>query len=108
MASHSVPNDKPTDVQLETVDIHTSQIGHLANQEDPEETVRQAVIRHPWTVVWCFYCVWVFLVTAFDNQAGGFVLSIPQFRKAFGSPYEGNYVLPAKWQSAYSGGPVAA
>ncbi|KAH6986603.1 MFS hexose transporter [Ilyonectria destructans] len=108
MAPRTSIDEKPVGVHYENVDPVISQTGHLTNQEDHEETVRQAVARHPWTAVWCLYCVWIFLVAAFDNQAGGFVLSIPQFRKDFGSPFEGNYVLPAQWQSAYSGGPVAA
>ncbi|KAK7750138.1 hypothetical protein SLS62_007887 [Diatrype stigma] len=30
-------------------------------------------------------------MTSFDNQAGSIVLGIPQFRKDFGTPYEGDY-----------------
>jgi MFS transporter, SP family, general alpha glucoside:H+ symporter len=87
---------------------HTEAIGHLANQEDHEETVRQALTRHPKTIIWCLYAIWVLVITSFDNQVGGVVIGIPEFRKDYGSAFEGNYVLPAKWQSAYSGGPVAS
>ncbi len=48
------------------------------------------------------------MLTSFDNQASGTVIGIPQFRKDFGTPFGGDYVLPAKWQSAYNGAPVAS
>lgn len=102
-----ISDDKAFSTQLELNDI-TTQAGHLANQEDHEETVRQALTRHPWAVLWCVYAIWVVVISSFDNQVGGVVISIPEFRKDFGSPFDGDYVLPAKWQSAYSGGPVAS
>ncbi|THZ53484.1 MFS hexose transporter [Aureobasidium pullulans] len=66
----------------------------------------EATKRHPRELLWCIYAIFVLVLSSFDNQAGGVVLSIPQFRKDFGSPYNGNYVLSAEWQSAYSGAPV--
>ena len=66
----------------------------------------EATKRHPRELLWCIYAIFVLVLSSFDNQAGGVVLSIPQFRKDFGSPYDGNYVLSAEWQSAYSGAPV--
>ena len=68
----------------------------------PLQTMRQQSRE----TLWCLYAIFILVLGGFDNQAGGAVLSIPEFRKDFGSPYEGNYVLPAVWQSAYSGGPV--
>lgn len=41
-------------------------------------------------------------------QASGIILGIPEFRKDFGYLFDGNYVLPANWQSAFSGAPSAA
>jgi len=41
-------------------------------------------------------------------QASGIILGIPEFRKDFGYFFDGNYVLPANWQSAFSGAPSAA
>jgi hypothetical protein len=81
---------------------------HVANQEEHEETVLQAIIKHPKTILWCVFALWILLLSSFDNQAGGVVIGVPEFRKDFGSAFEGNYVLPAKWQSAYSGGPTAS
>lgn len=52
--------------------------------------------------------VWVLILTGYENQTGGMVISIPQFRKDFGFEFGGSYVLDAKWQSAISGGPNGA
>ncbi|GKT49678.1 maltose permease MAL61 [Colletotrichum spaethianum] len=71
---------------------HFEEVVHAATAEDHEETVLQAIKNQPWAFGWC----------------GGTVIGIPQFRKDFGSEFDGNYVLPAKWQSAYSGAPVAS
>jgi len=100
---------KDAQVDLEMIEHCDTQAraGYIGNQEDHQQTIRQVFRENKVTVAWCIYVWWLLLVTAFDNQAGGFVLSIPQFRKDFGYAFEGNYVLPAEWQSAYSGGPVA-
>jgi SP family general alpha glucoside:H+ symporter-like MFS transporter len=83
-------------------------IGHLTNQEDHQEGIIEGIKKRPLAFLWCVYAIWVILLTSFDNQAAGTVLGIPAFRKDFGTPYQGDYVLPAKWQSAYSGAPVAS
>ncbi|CAH6718568.1 alpha-glucosides permease Mph3p [[Candida] jaroonii] len=49
--------------------------------------------------------VWTMILWGYENQAGGMVISIPQFRKDFGYAYGESYVLPVQWQSAISGGP---
>lgn len=72
------------------------------------ETYLQAIRAHPRAFMWCMYIVWVMLSSNYINTAGGSVLGIPRFRKDFGSPYKGDYVLPAAWQSAYFGAPSAA
>lgn len=84
------------------------QLGHLANQEDHELSKIQAIKKHPWAFGWCLFAVWTILLVSFENQASGNILSIPQFRKDFGSYYNGDYVLSAKWQSAFSGAPIAS
>ncbi|KAL4962572.1 general substrate transporter [Aspergillus stella-maris] len=83
-------------------------VGLLVNQEQHDETVLHALIHRPWTTLWIAYAIFVMLITSFDNGAGSTVISIPRFRQDYGSPYAGNFVLPSKWQSAYSGGPTAA
>lgn len=72
------------------------------------ETVMQTIRENPKSVLWCAYALLVLTLSSYDNQAGGVFLSIPAFRKDFGYAFEGNYVLYAKWQSAYTGGPCAS
>lgn len=98
--------DKPSSDWVEHRESqHLSQI---ANLEDHEITKWQSVKQYPWTFAWCIYAVWCILLVSFENQASGNVTGIPEFRKDFGHYYEGNWVLEAKWQSAFSGGPVAS
>ncbi|KAK9312418.1 general substrate transporter [Lipomyces starkeyi] len=84
------------------------QIGRLANQEDREVSKWEAIKQNPWTFVWCIYAVWTVLLVSFENQASGNILGIPEFRKDFGSYYDGNWVLDSRWQSAFSGAPTAS
>jgi SP family general alpha glucoside:H+ symporter-like MFS transporter len=68
----------------------------------------QAIKANYVNFLWCIYGIRALITIGFDNQAGGLVISIPQFRKDYGSPYKGGYVIDATWQSAFSGGPVAS
>lgn len=85
----------------------TTEVAHLANQEDHEDGKWQAIRRNPYAFAWCMFAVWITLLVSYENQAAGTVLGIPQFRKDFGHYFEGNYVIDAKWQSAFSGTPTA-
>jgi hypothetical protein len=86
----------------------SDQLAHLANQEDHETSKIQSIKKNPWAFCWCLYSVWTVILVSFEGQAAGNILGIPEFRKDFGSYYDGEYVLSAKWQSAFSGGPVAS
>ena len=83
-------------------------LAHLANAEDHDINRWGCIKKNPWAFAWCMYAVWTILLVSFENQASGNILGIPEFRKDFGSYYKGNYVLSAKWQSAFSGAPVAS
>lgn len=100
---------KTSDVTThEEQQARNEQLGHLANAEDHETSKWQAIRRNPWAFAWCMYAVWTVLLVSFENQASGNILGIPEFRKDFGSFYNGNWVLSAKWQSAFSGAPIAS
>ncbi|KAJ5123787.1 MFS hexose transporter [Penicillium atrosanguineum] len=97
------------------VDLQTIGKDHTAETSDTEQsahdhedTLLQVFRNHTWAVLWCIYALWIMLLSGYDNQTGGAVLSIPEFRKDFGSLYDGDYVLPAEWQSAYNGAPTAS
>jgi SP family general alpha glucoside:H+ symporter-like MFS transporter len=82
--------------------------GHAAQQEDHDQTKRQAINANYINFLWCIYGIWALITIGFDNQASGLAILIPQFRKDYGSPCKGGYVIDATWQSAFSGGPVAS
>lgn len=101
--------EKTIDSSVEHIDLADLEvIGGIANQQGHEETILQALCKNRRTLFWCVYALWVLTLASYDNQAGSIFLGIPQFRKDFGFLYNGNYVLYAKWQSAYSGGPTAS
>lgn len=100
--------EKPGAQSTEDTSIVNAQLGHLANQEDHEVGKLESFRRYPWQCFWCLFSVWCVLLVSFENQAAGNVLGIPQFRKDFGSFYDGDYVLDANWQAAFNGGPVAS
>ena len=89
-------------------EVSEHDLGHLVNQEEFETSKWQAIKRNPTAFAWCMFAVWTILLASFENQASGNILSSPQFRKDFGYSFEGDYVLPADWQSAFSAGPVAS
>jgi hypothetical protein len=57
--------------------------GHAANQDDHDITAIEAAKKYPMTVLWCAYAIWILVLNSYENQAGGSVLGIPQFRKDF-------------------------
>jgi hypothetical protein len=101
-------SEKHMGVAHEEAFVSEEKIAHLANQEDHEVGKLECIKANPWAFAWCLFAVWTTILVSFENQASGIVLGIPQFRKDFGSEYDGNYVLPANWQAAFSGGAVAA
>ena len=105
----STPLEKNEELFVEQLDLaQLEENGYTASGENHKETAFQAITRHPRTLFWCIYALWVLTLSSYDSQAGGIFLAVPQFRKDFGFAYDGNYVLPAQWQSAYSGGPSAS
>ena len=100
--------EKQVALTHEEVSLDSDNEAHLANQEDHEIGKLACIKSNPWAFAWCLFAVWTTLLVSFENQASGIVIGIPQFRKDFGNYFEGNYVVPANWQSAFSGGPVAA
>lgn len=84
---------------------------HATDFEDHDATVWQTIRQNPWACAWCIYACWTIVLVAFETQASGAVVGIPQFRKDFGFEFpagSGKYVLPAEWQSAFSGAPSAS
>jgi MFS transporter, SP family, general alpha glucoside:H+ symporter len=83
-------------------------LANIIEQEDHETNKIQAIKRHPWAFFWAVYGAWQIMLLAYENNAAGLVTGIPRFRQDFGFEFEGQYVLPAAWQAAHSGGPIAS
>ncbi|TEA12420.1 Maltose permease MAL31 [Colletotrichum sidae] len=103
-------------LDAEKVDSHAkhveldndARLAHATDQEDHETGILESFTRYPWACAWCVYACWTIILLSFDVQAAGSVVGIPEFRKDFGYEYNGEYVLHAEWQSAFSGAPVAS
>lgn len=73
-------DDKPHNVEVNehvpvvSTSAETSQLGHLANQEDHEAGKLASFKRYPWACFWSVYAVWVVLLVSFENQAAGNVI----------------------------------
>ena len=61
----------------------------------------QAFKEHWKAIIWCLYMFYTCIMFGFDSLAGGVVVSIPEFRKDFGEPFAGDYVVDANWQLGF-------
>lgn len=83
-------------------------LANIANQEEHELGKWESIKQYPLALVWSLFAVWCVLLVSFENQAAGSIIGVPKFREDFGHSYGGNYVIPASWQSAFQGAPVAS
>lgn len=67
----------------------------------------QAVRANPRAILWCCYALFTCIMYGYDVLAGAIVIAIARFRQDYGSPFEGAYVIPAKWQLAFTGASFA-
>ncbi|KAL4734417.1 general substrate transporter [Aspergillus similis] len=67
-----------------------------------EQTVLQVLRGHPVLIWWAFFFSVSAIGWGFDAQVNGAVLSIPSFRRDFGEHFDGDFVVPAPWLSAFN------
>ncbi|KAG1763315.1 maltose permease, partial [Suillus occidentalis] len=65
-------------------------------------TPAQAVRTYWRAFAWCLFINMGALLWGYDSQVGGGLLSVPSFRRDFGSLIDQQYVLAASWQSAFN------
>lgn len=65
-------------------------------------TPSQAVRTYWRAFAWCLFINMGALLWGYDSQVGGGLLSVPSFRRDFGSLIDQQYVLAASWQSAFN------
>ncbi|RDW63252.1 hypothetical protein BP6252_10797 [Coleophoma cylindrospora] len=80
----------------------------LADAEEHKASIVQAIKENKQAVLWCIFAIWTSLLVSFDANASGNALGIVEFRKDFGSYYQGGWVLAAQWQSLFWAGPSAS
>lgn len=61
----------------------------------------EAIKENKWPLAWCMYCFFLCVTWGFDGLAGGVVVSIAEFRKDYGTPFGGDYVVDAEWQLGF-------
>ncbi|KAG1726395.1 maltose permease [Suillus lakei] len=65
-------------------------------------TPAQAMRTYWRAFAWCLFINMGALLWGYDSQIGGGLLSVPSFRRDFGSLIDQQYVLAASWQSAFN------
>lgn len=95
-----------TPVNMEQEVITTA---HYTEYIDSHTSKWETIKKFPFACFCIGVMIFTLVLTSFESQAGGIVISISMFRKHFGviQP-DGSYVLEAQWQSAISGVPLAA
>lgn len=90
--------EKDTQPDTETLEFVTD--------EPPKETIWECAKQNPHALGWCCYLLFTCIMYGYDAMAGGIVISINKFREDFGYLYNGQYVIPADWQLAFTAGPL--
>ncbi|KAL4744841.1 hypothetical protein BDW72DRAFT_208690 [Aspergillus terricola var. indicus] len=67
-----------------------------------QQTVLQVFCGHPVLIWWAFFFSVSAIRWGFDAQVNGALLSIPAFRRDFGEQFDGDFVVPAPWLSAFN------
>ncbi|KAL7624244.1 hypothetical protein AAE478_005803 [Parahypoxylon ruwenzoriense] len=73
-----------------------------AIQREHELTFWQAVRMYPKAVGWSAFVSIGVIMLAFDPQIIGNMFAMPQFQKDFGYEFDGEYIIPAAWQTGLS------
>lgn len=95
-------------VELEESDDLVKEVLVLEYTER-KRTKWQTVKKYPYAVYCISTMVFALILTSFESQAGGIVISISKFREDFGEQLpDGTYAIEAKWQSAFLGVPLVA
>lgn len=96
---HSVKGDRSTHAAISLPDAQTA---------EEKSGFFASIRKQPKVFGWCMYACLTLVVVSFESVATGSVIGMPRFRRDFGRPYAGDYVLSAGWQAAFLGGPRAS
>ena len=70
------------------------------------QSILSSVKEAPFAVATCLYMLFTCIMWGYDGMAAAIVLSIPRWRQDYGYLWEGQYVVAAKWQLAFTAGSV--
>ncbi|EIW77181.1 maltose permease [Coniophora puteana RWD-64-598 SS2] len=96
----NAPGSK-VDADLGAIDLDHRALAAAASNEHAA-SASDAIRTHFSAFMWCIFICMGALLWGYDAQVGGGLLSVPSFRRDFGSIYEGQPVLAARWQSAFN------
>ncbi|KAK0125363.1 hypothetical protein ONS96_009211 [Cadophora gregata f. sp. sojae] len=65
-------------------------------------SIRETIQGNGAVLWWAFFFAMSVIGWGFDAQVNGAMISVPAFRRDFGYLFEGQYVIPADWQSAFN------
>lgn len=82
--------------------------GRAIQQQEHSRTYWQTLRKDPKLLGWIGLMLWMLVIRGFENQASGTLISVTQFKRRFGVYRDDGYYIDTKWQSALSGGPLAA
>jgi hypothetical protein len=99
-----LPDDQHPSIGHNINEIHGRAIQQQEHQRGYLETLR----KDPWLLFWMGVMLWTLGVRGFESQSSSSVISIPYFKKRFGTLQDGEYFIETKWQSALNGGGNAA
>nr|XP_019042670.1 hypothetical protein I302_08374 [Kwoniella bestiolae CBS 10118]OCF21600.1 hypothetical protein I302_08374 [Kwoniella bestiolae CBS 10118] len=74
----------------------------LAAAEEKAISPYEAIRDYHRAFLWCLFCCIGAVLWGYDVQISSGLLSTPRFRQDFGYSYKGEYVVPARWQSAFN------
>ncbi|TIA38959.1 hypothetical protein D6C78_03627 [Aureobasidium pullulans] len=95
---------------IEVADLHLEDSHEVAKNSalraddelEHQLTVAYVVKHHKTLIWWTFYWAMCAVGWGFDAQVNGAMISVPAFRRDFGYIFEGEAVLPARWQTAFN------
>ncbi|KAL3426963.1 maltose permease [Phlyctema vagabunda] len=73
-----------------------------ATDLDRTTSLRAAMKGNRSVLWWTFFFAISAIGWGFDAQVNGAMISVPSFRRDFGYTLDGEYILPADWQSAFN------
>ncbi|WWC69446.1 uncharacterized protein I206_103385 [Kwoniella pini CBS 10737] len=109
MPSRSSSSDKNAHIQQDTLE-HTVGLAFqpndntlaIAAKEEKAVGTFEAIKIYRYAFLWCLFCGLGAILWGYDVQISGGLLSAPLFRHDFGYEYNGEDVIPARWQSAFN------